>query len=74
MGNSDAGGMHGTSSEYSTLFHLRTSLVPFLAPTGTSKHKGDDSRLMDDNNCSQSPSSANQEGGLSTQGRTCMHN
>ena len=74
MGSSDAGGMHGTSSEYSTLFHLCTSLVPLLTPTGMSKCKGDDSGLMDDNNCSQSPSSMNQEGGSSTQGRTRMHN
>ena len=48
-GSSDAGSMHGTGSEYSTLFHLCTSLVPLLAPTGMSEREGDNSGLADDN-------------------------
>ena len=40
--NSISGSSHGASSEYSTIFHVCTSIISFPVPTARSKHKADE--------------------------------
>jgi len=49
LGSSNSGSSHGNGGEYSTPFHLYTSMIPLPVPTAGPKHKADDLGCKGDN-------------------------